>query len=89
MAAKMGSSLQKPNQQTMILPEALRDFISCLDPLKLPNCGQKTVDRLKSQFGVEDVAGIRKLSRKTLVAAFGKHTGTNFSHMLLLVLRKH
>lgn len=70
-AAKMGSTLHKPDGLTIILPEDFDRIIGPLPVRSLHGVGAKTAERLEN-LGIRTVLDIRRFGRKAMISHFGK-----------------
>ncbi|XP_063245336.1 DNA polymerase iota isoform X2 [Prinia subflava] len=69
--AKMISGVFKPDQQTLLLPENHREFLSSLDHIqKIPGIGSKTTERLE-KLGVRKIQDLQEFPVFLLEKEFG------------------
>ena len=71
MLAKMATNEAKPNGQYMIPPGKEQEFLDPKPVGKIPMCGEKTVEFLKSK-GIETIYDLRQFSLQAMQTMLGK-----------------
>lgn len=72
LLAKLVCATHKPNQQTVLYPEAAEELLTSLSNInRIPGIGQRTTDLLKSSFGPLKVPDILNLDLKQLATCVG------------------
>lgn len=70
MLAKLGCGLHKPNQQTVVLPEAVGPLLQSLPLERLPGLGGDLGAQIKERLGVATASELASVPRAALEAAF-------------------
>ena len=73
--AKIASDFQKPDGLTVVLPEAVVEFLAPIPARKILGVGPKTAERLK-EMGLESIGDIQTTNRQDLIellGAFGEY----------------
>ncbi|CAM9548892.1 unnamed protein product [Ectocarpus sp. 13 AM-2016] len=71
MTAKLAGELNKPDQQTTILPEHAMSMITQLPLRKLPGCGYSTCAKIKAELGITESRQLQGAPWPLLVKAVG------------------
>ncbi|CAM9529991.1 unnamed protein product, partial [Ectocarpus sp. 12 AP-2014] len=71
MTAKLAGELNKPDQQTTILPEHAMSMITQLPLRKLPGCGYSTCAKIKAELGFTESRQLQGAPWPLLVKAVG------------------
>lgn len=74
LVAKIASDAQKPDGLTVVAPKNVAAFLDPLSVRKIPGIGPKSEEALNAS-GVKTVSDLKKFSRESLVAMFGKWGG--------------
>ncbi|XP_056134753.1 DNA polymerase iota [Lampris incognitus] len=83
LLAKLVSGTFKPNQQTTLLPENIRDIMGCLSGLrKVPGVGHQTQKRLQA-LGLVSVQDLQLFPLATLVREFGGPSAQRLQNLAL------
>lgn len=78
--AKMASEVNKPDGLFEVPAGRVRDWLSEMDPIRLPGVGAKTRERLQ-QLGLHSVGQIQALSLDRLRRMLGESLGTALYHL--------
>ncbi|XP_067084631.1 DNA polymerase iota isoform X1 [Osmerus mordax] len=83
LLAKLVSGTFKPNQQTTLLPESIRDIMGRLSGLrKVPGVGHQTAKRLQA-LGLVSVQDLQLFPLAELVQEFGSSTAQRLQNLAL------
>lgn len=76
MMAKLGSSTNKPNKQTVVRNRAIQNFLGGFKFTKIRMLGGKLGDQVASFFGTEQVNGLLQVSMEQFRAKLDNDTAT-------------
>lgn len=82
MVAKLGSAYKKPNQQTVIRPRAIQQFLSEFKFTKIRSFGGKLGDEIVAAFGTEFVKELLDIPLAQLRQKLGDDTGTRVYQLI-------
>ncbi|KAH8923603.1 DNA/RNA polymerase [Atractiella rhizophila] len=75
LLSKLCSAWKKPNEQTILPPDAIADFLRPLNFQKLRNLGGKRGDEIAKEFDVATVGDVWTISLDELQKRFGEEGG--------------
>lgn len=82
MVAKLGSAYKKPNQQTVIRPRAIQQFLSEFKFTKIRSFGGKLGDEIVAAFGTEMVKELLDIPLAQVRQKLGDDTGTRVYQLI-------
>lgn len=74
LLSKLVGSLHKPNQQTVIFPNAALDLMSGIHLRQIPGIGRKMVEKLANNLNIKTVENLQNATRADLCKTFDAST---------------